>query len=147
MAEIFDRFISNPHVDDKAKINKLRQLLVVFSNRWAEERTISCVKSSNQKYRDKCYELLDYTDKSLKMVDKLKDCLLHEQARSILALQDSKTDGNKANATPSKHSLLQNSEIYKYQEETKKLISDLREELKKSYEENDLLAEQLKKKK
>lgn len=43
MAEIFDRFIGNPQVDDKAKITKLRQLLVVFSNRWAEERTISCV--------------------------------------------------------------------------------------------------------
>lgn len=43
MAEIFDRFISNPHVDDKAKVQKLKQLLIIFSNRWAEERTISCV--------------------------------------------------------------------------------------------------------
>lgn len=50
-------------------------------------------------------------------------------------------------ASPAKNSLLNTSEVFKYQEETKKLVSDLREELKKSYEENDLLVEQLKKKK
>lgn len=76
LQEIFDRFISNRNIEDSAKIQKLKQLLVVFSNRWAEERTISA------KYRDKCYELLEYTDKSLKMVDKLKESLLHEQAKS-----------------------------------------------------------------
>lgn len=91
--------------------------------------------------------MLDYTDKSLKMVDKLKDCVLHEQARSKFRSSDAKADGSKANLTPSKHSLLGNSEIYKFQEETKKLVADLRDELKKSYEENDMLAEQLKKKK
>ena len=76
LQEIFDRFISNRNIEDSAKIQKLKQLLIVFSNRWAEERTIST------KYRDKCYELLEYTDKSLKMVDKLKESLLHEQAKS-----------------------------------------------------------------
>lgn len=83
--EIFDRFVNNASIEDSVKIQKLKQLLVIFSNRWAEERTISSVGPAQQKYRDKCYELLEYTDKSLRMVDKLKDSLLHEQAKSSRA--------------------------------------------------------------
>ena len=49
--------------------------------------------------------------------------------------------------SPAKNSLMNTSEVYKYQEQTKKLVSDLRDELKKSYEENDMLAEKLRKKK
>ena len=96
-----------------------------------------------QKYRDKCYELLEYTDKSLRMVDKLKDSLLHEQTKSSFRWTDAKFS-NLPGAGQAKQSLLSNSEVYKYQEETKKLVFELREELKKSYEENEHLADQLK---
>ena len=41
--EIFDRFINNASIEDSVKIQKLKQLLIIFSNRWAEERTISSV--------------------------------------------------------------------------------------------------------
>lgn len=81
------------------------------------------------------------------MVDKLKECVLHEQSRSRSRLPDSKLDQSKSLASPAKNSLMNTSEVYRYQEETKKLVSDLREELKKSYEENDALAEKLKKRK
>jgi hypothetical protein len=42
--EIFDKFLKNEQLDSNTKINKLKQLLIVFSNRWAEERAISTVK-------------------------------------------------------------------------------------------------------
>lgn len=43
MNDIFDKFLTASHIDDNAKIAKMKQLLIIFSNRWAEERTISCV--------------------------------------------------------------------------------------------------------
>lgn len=45
--------------------------------------------------------------------------------------------------TPGRGNLLNASDVFKYQEETKKLILDLREELRKTYEENDMLNERL----
>lgn len=61
---------------------------------------------------------------------------------------DAKLSGQAGQGTssPGKNSLLNNSDVFKYQEETKKLIVDLRQELKRSYEENDYLMEQLKNK-
>lgn len=58
---------------------------------------------------------------------------------------DAKLGGQtgQGSASPGKNSLLNNSDVFKYQEETKKLIVDLRQELKRSYEENDYLMEQL----
>lgn len=49
MSEIFEKFLGSSHIDDKAKIAKLKQLLIIFSNRWAEERTISCVGASHDR--------------------------------------------------------------------------------------------------
>jgi hypothetical protein len=45
--EIIEKFVGNPAIDSNAKIQKLRQLLIVFANRWAEERTLSCVEFKN----------------------------------------------------------------------------------------------------
>ena len=47
--EIFDRFINNEKIEDSVKIHKMKQLIIIFSNRWAEERTLSSVGWSHDR--------------------------------------------------------------------------------------------------
>ena len=41
--EIFDKFIENQELDEKTKLRKMKKILLEFSDRWAEERTMTAV--------------------------------------------------------------------------------------------------------
>lgn len=94
ISQMFEQFIQNEELDDKTKLRKMKRILNEFSNRWAEERTLSSVRHEVkllldlQKYRDKCYELLEYTQKAFIMIEKMKDQLIYEKSKSSLFLSE-----------------------------------------------------------
>lgn len=47
--DMFEEFINNEELDEKTKLRKMKRILNEFSNRWAEERTLSCVSYKCQK--------------------------------------------------------------------------------------------------
>lgn len=48
ISEMFEQFIENEELDDKTKLRKMKRILNEFSNRWAEERTLSSVSATSE---------------------------------------------------------------------------------------------------
>ena len=42
--QIFEKFLQNPNLTDETKLRKLKRIVIEFSNRWAEERTLTSVR-------------------------------------------------------------------------------------------------------